>query len=328
METRLIRAAALRTAMAVLVLTSSWLAAEAAAQDSTVLGISIKADDVRAGSPVSATASGSGFCGAVHIDWGDGTAITYATSTLPVAQSHVYKYGGVFTVRAQGMGNCTGQATTRVKVTGPPPPPPPPPPPAPAPPRAPAPKENKPDDAVARIVDLEISQPANSGASVRAIRVNGSGTCAYSLDFGDGNSEGRNARLPDAVRHNYPAEGRYTVVATAAPPCTGRTQTTIVIGPRSYDDPPRIPDRIQELKRLTVTPLDVRIGDLVDVTVEGSGRCRVVVDFGDDRQREVTEVLPYRMTHRYAIAGDFEIVAWTYPPCDGGASADVRVRRR
>jgi hypothetical protein len=181
----------------------------------------------------------------------------------------------------------------------------------------------KPAPIAPRVVDLQISRPAGTTDSVRAIRVNGSGSCAYTLDFGDGNSEGRNADLPDVVRHNYPAEGRYTIVATAAAPCTGRAQTSFVVGAPSDDR-----RAAMELRRLSITPVDVRTGDPMDVTLDGSGRCRITVDFGDDRQRDVTEILPYRLTHRYAVAGDYEIVAWAHPPCDGGASAEVRVRRR
>ena len=54
--------------------------------------------------------------------------------------------------------------------------------------------------------------------------------------------------------------------------------------------------------------------------------CRVTVDFGDDRQRDVNVMLPYRLTHRFDAVGDYEIIAWADPPCDGGASGEVRVR--
>ncbi|HET7221069.1 MAG TPA: hypothetical protein VFJ02_23605, partial [Vicinamibacterales bacterium] len=181
----------------------------ASAHASTITGLTMKPAEAQAGTAVSATALGSGLCGAVNIDWGDGTAITYATSTLPVTQSHVYQAAGTFTVRAQGMGNCDGQATASVRIT---------PPPAPPPTRAP------------RLTGIEVSRPPDAGRGMRAIRVTGDGTCAYTLDFGDGNSEGRNAALPDVVQHNYPADGRYTLVATAAAPCTGIIRTTAVVG--------------------------------------------------------------------------------------------------
>jgi hypothetical protein len=290
--------------------------AGSASQESVVTGVSLRPDQAQAGATVNATAAGSGLCGAVHIDWGDGIAITYPTSTLPVSQSHVYKYGGTYTVRAQGMGNCAGQATTTIKVAGPPPPPPPPPPSAPTPPAAPP----KPTEArQASIANIEISRPAGAPTSARSIRVNGTGRCAYTLNYGDGNTEGRNADLPDVVRHNYPADGRYTVVATASAPCGGTAQAQLVIG---RDD---FPVR-RELRRLTITPREAGIGDQIQIRLDGSGSCRVTVDFGDDRQREVDAVLPYRLTHRFTNRGDYEVIAWADAPCSGGASGEVRVR--
>jgi hypothetical protein len=353
-----------------------------ASQDSTIKGLTVTPDEANAGATVTASATGSGLCGAVHIDWGDGTAITYATSTLPVTQTHVYKVGGTFNVRAQGMGNCTGQATARVKVSGPPPPP------------APEPRLNAVElsatpvaprtpvnitlrgtgtcrisidfgdgnsqelsgalplsvrhtyplagkyaiaatpltpcgdrqtatinvgagPSAPRIDGVEISRPTGAGANVRAIRVNGAGRCAYTLDYGDGNSEGRNADLPDVVRHNYPAEGSYTVVATPAAPCTGAGQSQIVIGET----------RPAALSRVEVRPAVLRLGESVAVTLVGSGTCRVTVDFGDDRQRELTESLPHQLRYRYTYAGDYEIVAWAEAPCTGGGWAEVSVRR-
>ena len=285
-------------------------AAVGAAQESTVLGISAKPANGRAGTPIAVTAAGKGLCGAVHIDWGDGTAITYPTSTLPVAQSHAYQYGGTYTVRAQGMGNCTGQATTSVRIEGPPPPPPPPPPAAPP---APAPPSRKGEPTINGIA---INAPRDAGPNVRAIRVEGAGTCAYTLDFGDGNSEGRNASLPDVVRHNYPARGRYTIAATPTAPCTGGGRSTVVIGGAATAG---------SIEKVDVRP-DARVGAEVVVIVQGSGQCTITVDFDDETQREITGTLPARVTHRYDRSGDYEIVAWAQSPCTGGASADVRVR--
>ena len=286
--------------------------AGSASQESVVTGISLRPEQAQAGSAVNATAAGSGLCGAVHIDWGDGIAITYPTSTLPVAQSHVYKYGGTYTVRAQGMGNCAGQATTTIKVAGPPPPAPP----APAPPSAPP----KPTEArQAAISTIDITRPEGAPVSARSIRVNGTGRCAYTLNYGDGNTEGRNADLPDVVRHNYPADGRYTIVATASAPCGGTAQAPLVIG---RDD---FPVR-RELRRMTIAPREAGVGDQIDIRLDGSGSCRVTVDFGDDRQRELDVVLPYRLTHRFTNRGNYEVIAWADAPCSGGASGEVRVR--
>jgi hypothetical protein len=284
-----------------------------AGQDSTVLGISAKPDKPSSGTPVTITAAGKGLCGAVHIDWGDGTAITYPTTTLPVAQSHAYQYGGTYTVRAQGMANCTGQATTTVRVAGPPPPPPPTPP---SPPAAPAPP--KPGTSAAAISGVDISTPSGVGPQMRSIRVSGTGTCAYTLDYGDGNSEGRNADLPDVVRHNYPARGRYTIVATAAPPCTGTARSSLVIGGSD-------PGSVGRVDGIDVSP-DARTDAPVIVMVQGSGQCKVTIDFDDHQQREISAALPARVRHRFEVPGNYEIVAWAHAPCKGGGSAEVRVK--
>jgi hypothetical protein len=187
--------------MAGLAVTLSLCTGTAAAQDSTVLGISLKPDEAQAGAAVTATATGSGLCGAVHIDWGDGTAITYATSTLPVSQSHVYKYGGTFSVRAQGMGNCAGQATTRVRVNGPPPPPPPPPP-----------------EKGATLSGIDLSAPSIAPRNAVTITLRGEGACRANLDFGDGNSQEVSGPLPQSVRHTYAVPGKYSIVATPLRP--------------------------------------------------------------------------------------------------------------
>ena len=357
-------------------------AGSAFARQGTVTGLTVEPPVADAGTPVKATATGStGGCGAVHIDWGDGTAITYPTVTLPVVQTHVYKTGGEFNLRAQGMGNCTGEAKARVVIKAPPPPPQ-------------APRLNaivlsgssvEPRTAVAitlegtgacrvtldfgdgnnqeirgtlpttvrhtytvagrynivatpappcserrsatldvgvrqpqRISAIDVTVPPGGAGSVRSINVVGSGACSYTLDFGDGNSETREATLPDVVRHNYPAQGRYTIVATARPPCSGGARSTFVIGS----------DLRGAITRVEVRPDVARVGDTIAVTVSGSGTCKLVVDFDDGQSRTVTERLPYRLTYRYDRPGDYEIVAWTDEPCSGGGDAVLRIRRR
>jgi PKD repeat protein len=369
-------------------LRASWIAMSfvpvlvASAHASTITGLMVKPTQAQAGTSITATATGSGLCGAVNIDWGDGAAITYATSTLPVSQSHVYQSAGTFTVRAQGMGNCDGQATASVTITAPPPPPAPEPrltaielsPPAGAP-RAPVTITLQGTGAcrvavdfgdgnsqelngalplsvrhaygvarnytivatpmtpcrarqtasltvgdqpkVARVAGIEVT-PREGGSGVRAIRVHGEGSCAYTLDFGDGNSEGRNAVMPEVVQHNYPADGRYTIVATAAPPCVGVVKGTIVVGGEQGGRVSRV-----DLRPPAGTP-----DQAFAVTVAGSGTCQFTVDFGDGKSRKMTESLPHRFTYRFADPGEYEIFVWTEPPCTGDASGSVRVRRR
>jgi hypothetical protein len=271
----------------------------APARAGTVTGLSLSAATAPAGTAVSATATGSNPCGAVHIDWGDGTAITYPITMLPVTQTHAYQAAGTFNVRAQGMGNCDGQATARITITAPPAPPPAPP-------------------APLRITGIEVGSPPDAPASVRAIRVVGTGQCAYTLDFGDGNNEGRNAKLPDEVRHNYPAEGRYTIVATASAPCAGVMRSTIVIGRERQGD----------VSAVEVRPRVARAGQQVTIVIAGSGTCRFVVDLDDGESRTMTEPLPHRFTYRYSQTGNYEIVVSAEQPCTGQAQTLLRVRRR
>jgi Ca2+-binding EF-hand superfamily protein len=64
------------------------------------------------------TMRGSNPCGAVRLDYGDGTeAITHPILSLPVTIAYEYARTGAFIVRAEGMGNCDGVAQTRVEVT-------------------------------------------------------------------------------------------------------------------------------------------------------------------------------------------------------------------
>jgi hypothetical protein len=93
----------------------------------TVTGVQAAAPSVAVGAALSVTVSGTNPCGAAHINYGDGTAITYAITGLPTTQTHAFQKPGTYAIVARGMGNCDGEATTKVDVTGPPPPPPPPP---------------------------------------------------------------------------------------------------------------------------------------------------------------------------------------------------------
>jgi Ca2+-binding EF-hand superfamily protein len=61
---------------------------------------------------------GNNPCGAVNLDFGDGTtAVTHAITQVPVTITHEYTRVGEYTIRARGMGNCDGDVFTRVNVT-------------------------------------------------------------------------------------------------------------------------------------------------------------------------------------------------------------------
>lgn len=356
----------------------------------TVTGLTLSPAEGTAPVTITATVTGaSGYCGAVNIDWGDGAAVTYATEQLPVTQTHEYKTGGNFTVRAQGMGNCTGTATAAVAIKGPPvvaqftglaltP--------NPATAKTPvnialqgtggcrvtldfgdgntqdvdrelpatvphtyslpgaytvvatpasscgerrtARLEITGRQVPARLTGLDITSPPGARASLRQLRVAGTGSCTYTLDYGDGNKESRTATLPEELQHHYPAAGRYEVVVTASPPCSGSARSAFTTGQEAAQEG-RSPTRQEvrgRIERLEMRPPVVRAGDAVVITVLGSGTCRMTVDFDDGQSRDVTQALPYKLAYIYSRPGTYEVVVWTDEPCVGQAEGLVRVR--
>ena len=85
----------------------------------TVTAVKASVTSAPVGVAISVTASGTNPCGAAHIDYGDGTRITYAITGLQTTQNHTYQTPGSYAIVARGMGNCDGEASTRIEVTGP-----------------------------------------------------------------------------------------------------------------------------------------------------------------------------------------------------------------
>jgi len=73
---------------------------------------------VAVGAVLSVTVSGTNPCGAAHINYGDGTAITYAITGLPVTQTHTYDKPGTYAIVPRRMGNCDGEATIDIAGHG------------------------------------------------------------------------------------------------------------------------------------------------------------------------------------------------------------------
>jgi hypothetical protein len=252
---------------------------------------------------VTATATGSSPCGAVHIDWGDGNAITYATSTLPVTQTHVYQTGGTFSLRAQGMGNCDGQATARVTIAPPPPKPPAPPPPPPAP-------------SSPYLSGIDLAPPVQSPKAPVAITLKGTGSCRILVDFGDGNSQETSGALPLSLRHTYPLVGRYTVSATPASACGARQTAVLTIG----EAPPA-----PRISGLNVSRVRRGSPGLRAITVNGSGECAYTIDYGDGNSEPRRAALPDVIRHNYPADGQYTITTTATPPCTGSVRSIVVV---
>ncbi len=264
----------MRSIAAFSVIAFSFLAGAGAAAAGTVTSVKASVASADVGVTITVTASGTNPCGAAHINYGDGTAITYAITGLPTSQTHAYDKPGPYTITARGMGNCDGEATTRIDVTGQAAPPPPPP----AAPNeiaslgftprpgivrqpvainvGPFPQRVNHAYAVAdtytviaapvapcvgkfterlqivarggeRITGLTIDpEPADVRRNVTIV-VEGVGTCAYRIDYGDGNHEDRTRPLPDRLSHVYNAPDSYIISVVASGTCQGRAQRAL-----------------------------------------------------------------------------------------------------
>jgi hypothetical protein len=77
------------------------------------------------GAPVSITVTGRNPCGAVRLNYGDGTeAITHPLTEVPATIQYTYGRPGEYEILAEGMGNCDGVVKTSVRVRPAPTPPP------------------------------------------------------------------------------------------------------------------------------------------------------------------------------------------------------------
>lgn len=145
----------------------------------------------------------------------------------------------------------------------------------------------------------------------------GSGSCTYTLDFGDGESERRTAMLPDRIHHAYGADGEYLVVATPESPCEGVARAKL--------DVRAIERGIWSLSAEPGTAAPDGID--VTITIKGRGDCVVSLEFGDGTTEKLEGALPARRTHTYAKTGTYELRAVTAPPCRGEAAMRLEVSR-
>ena len=258
-----------------------------------VNGVQVSAPSVDAGATLTVTVVGTNPCGAANIDYGDGTAITYAITSLPVTQSHQYSKAGNFTVTARGMGNCDGEARAQVKVTAPPTP-----------------------AAPAEITAVTfVPQPAVVRQPV-TIEVAGHGDCGLVVDYGDGNRQDFSGTLPRRVTHTYAIVDTYTVIVAPVAPCVGKFTQKLEVVPRGG---PR-------LRGLEIRPSPANAREPVSVLVEGVGTCTYTIDFGDGNNEERAKPLPDRLTHVYPAPGDYRIDVRATSGCTGSARRMLTIR--
>jgi len=270
----------------------------------TVTGVQVSQPSVRVGDVVTVTVQGTNPCGAANVDYGDGAAITYAITGLPVSQSHKYERAGAFTVVARGMGNCDGEARTRVEVTDPAPPPASPPS---APPQSPAPAEVT---AVAFApAPAVVRQPV-------AIQISGRGSCALVVDYGDGNQQNFEGALPRRITHTYAVADVYTVIVGPVAPCVGKFTEKLEV----------VPAGGARLSALRIEPSPGRVREPVSFTIDGVGTCTYTVDFGDGNSEDRNKRLADHVTHVYNAPGAYEVIVRASSECRGLLRRELTIR--
>jgi hypothetical protein len=165
-----------------------------------------------------------------------------------------------------------------------------------------------------RITRIEF-QPATveEGGGV-FISLLGSGSCTYVLDYGDGNTERRTAELPDRVKHTFPADGEYLVVATPEAPCQGTARAKLDV--RAIN---------QGIWGLAAEAGPDKENAEMLVTITGRGECTVTMDFGDGTIDKISATLPATRSHKYGKPGVYELKALAEPPCRGEAGLRVEI---
>jgi uncharacterized repeat protein (TIGR01451 family) len=97
---------------------------EAAGLPGQVTSITLSpASPVAPGTSVTVTVNASAPCGAIGINFGEGSEIVFPIFSLPLQRSHTYNTAGTFSIVATGHGNCSGQTSTSLVVRVPPTPP-------------------------------------------------------------------------------------------------------------------------------------------------------------------------------------------------------------
>lgn len=262
----------------------------------TVTAVKANAAAAPVGVAVSVTTTGTNPCGAAHIDYGDGTAITYAITGLPTTQTHTYQKPGSSAIVARGMGNCDGEASTRIEVTGQ------------APPTAPvAPNE---------ITGVGFTPRPGVVRQPVAINVTGRGACVFTIDFGDGNHQEVKGEFPQRINHTYTLVDTYTVIVAPVAPCVGKFTERLQIAARGGE----------RITGLTIDPPLADVRRTVTITVEGVGTCGYRINYGDGNHEDRVKPLPDRVTHVYNAAGSYTIAVAASGTCEGRTQRTLDVR--
>jgi hypothetical protein len=172
----------------------------AAAQDSPrITRIEFRPATEAEGSGVIISLLGAGRC-TYSIDFGDGKN-DQRTAQLPDRIQHVYPGDGEYEVAATPEAPCEGVARAKIAVR-----------------------------AIERgIWSLSAEPGPTPGTLEVVVTVHGRGSCAVTLDLGDGTTEKLEGALPATRTHKYANTGTYELRATTTEPCRGEAQLKVEI---------------------------------------------------------------------------------------------------
>ncbi len=171
------------------------------AQDSPqarITRIEFRPATVEEGGGIHISLLGSGRC-TYTIDYGDGQS-EKRTDALPAHMRHNYAADRAYDVVATPEAPCEGVARARIDIR-----------------------------AIERGIWRINVELASATAPEIVVTIDGKGTCAVVIDFGDGQSEKHDVTLPAKVPHKYLKAGTYDIVAKAQQPCSGEGRARIEI---------------------------------------------------------------------------------------------------
>ena len=179
-----------------------------------------------------------------------------------------------------------------------------------------------------------VSAPASAAQNATVtITVDGRGTCASSISYGDGTPDGStgSSTFPHTYTHPYSSTGVKTISVSATGfGCSGSASTTINIAKRIVIVTPIKFSKIRSISG----PNTARWGKSYRMKVLGDGNCKLRIDWGDGgpnyNANNYNLSAPRYLYHKYNFPGS-KIIRVTPAPtrfvslCRGSASKSVRV---
>jgi len=253
--------------------------------------LSVSPANPREGQLATVTVAGSPSCGAVELNYGDGTVITYALSGLPTSRTHIWASSGSKTVIATGQGNCVGTATTTVAVAG---------------------NAHPVVSLTAPPAGAVFVDPATVTLTADAQDADGA---IVRVEFYDGATLIGSSVAPPFTIAWSPQPGSHSVSAKAYDDSNAMTASAV----RAIS--------VVHLAGVTLNPATVVQGQPTTITVSGSNGCGAVqIDYGDTTVITYPlSGLPFTQTHTYGTVGAKSITASGQGNCLGQAAATLTV---